>query len=361
MRYSLPRRLTALCAITAFSTSSIIFCQPSNAGNGEVEVRGRQLLRNGRPWIPHGFYQIAFEVAPANLPRVDHPFWAIAYNNYTPAEYTEMRAAGADSVRLQIAQAAADPQSPIYERAYFEKAMGAVRAARAVGLTVMLCVQDESHVPGDAPINLPDDGTRRVWKEVAPRFAADRGVLYELLNEPRPAPNPQNWKNWNAAMSETLRTVRQAGASNVVIADGLGVGQVIDGAPLLKDPQVVYASHPYALKPYGQTRAAWDAKFGNFSRRAPVIITEWVSGAYFCDAGTPESTVQFLQYLVGHGIGLEAGIWDWAPKGFGSVRQGFPNSKVSSFDGLSCKQPFYGSGKLIDAWYRTGTPPNAPE
>jgi hypothetical protein len=51
-----------------------------------------------------------------------------------------------------------------------------------------------------------------------------------------------------------------------------------------------------------------DAKFGNFSRRAPVIITEWISGAYFCDADTPESTVQFIQYLREHGIGLEVGL-----------------------------------------------------
>ncbi|MGH3797765.1 MAG: hypothetical protein ACRDSP_23075 [Pseudonocardiaceae bacterium] len=31
-----------------------------------------------------------------------------------------------------------------------------------------------------------------------------------------------------------------------MIADGLAVGQVIDGAPSLGDPQVACASHPYA-------------------------------------------------------------------------------------------------------------------
>lgn len=66
-------------------------------------------------------------------------------------------------------------------------------------------------------------------------------------------------------MSETVGMVRETGASNVVIADGLGVGQVIDGAPLLNDPQVAYASHPYALHQYGQTRKAWDEKRENFS------------------------------------------------------------------------------------------------
>jgi endoglucanase len=349
--------------LTSFATAllSMSICMAAQANQGEVMVQGNQLLRDGHPWIAHGFYQIAFEVAPGNLARADHPFWATAYNNYSPAEYTEMRDAGADSVRLQISQAAADPQSPLFDRAFVEKAMGAIRAARDAGLTVIVCVQDESHVPGDRPIDLPDDGTRRVWSEIAPRFAHDRGVLFELLNEPRPTPNPLNWMRWKAAMMDTLRTVRATGASNVVIADGLAVGQVIDGAPLLNDPQVAYASHPYALKQYGQTREAWDKKFGNFSHRAPVIITEWISGGYFCNDDTAQSTVNFVQYLQEHRVGLEMGIWDWAPKGFGSVRQGFPNARFSTYVDRECKQPFYGSGKVIEAWYKTGIPATSPQ
>jgi hypothetical protein len=103
------------------------------------------------------------------------------------------------------------------------------------------------------------------------------------------------------------------------------------------------------------------AKFGNFSRRAPVIITEWISGAYFCDADTPESTVQFLQYLQEHGIGLEVGVWDWTSGGFGSARWDFPSPKVSSFTGLSCHQKGYGLGKVVESWYSTGIPPTTPK
>lgn len=45
--------------------------------------------------------------------------------------------------------------------------------------------------------------------------------------------------------------------------DGLGVGQVIDGAPLLDDPQVAYASHPLcaaAVRPdaAGLGREVWE-------------------------------------------------------------------------------------------------------
>ena len=133
------------------------------SGRGEVVGQGKTLLRDGARWIPHGYYQIAFEVAPGNLDRADHPFWKTAADNYTPREYGYMREAGADSVRLQIAQAGADPQSPLFDRAFLDKALDAVRSARTAGLTVIVSVQDESHVPGDQPIDLPDDGTRRAW------------------------------------------------------------------------------------------------------------------------------------------------------------------------------------------------------
>ncbi len=333
----------------------------TNDRTGLVTVRDNTLLRDGRPWIPHGFYQIAFEVAPGNLEKADHPFWANAYHHYSPSEYPEMRSAGADSVRMQISQEASDPRSPLYDQAYLSKALDAVRAARAAGLTVMLCVQDESHVPGETAIDYPDDGTRRIWRAIAPTFADDAGVMYELLNEPRPKPNPQNWARWRATMTNTLRTVRDTGAHNVVIIDGLDVGQILDGAPLLPDSQVAYASHPYALAAQGQTKALWDAKFGMFSRRAPVIITEWLSGGYYCDQNTPSSSVEFLEYLQNHHIGLEIGVWDWTSGGFGSARWGFPNGRFSSFQGLSCHQPGFGLGQVVETWYRTGVPAVAPE
>lgn len=346
-----------LMALLPAGGSAVLHAQ----GRGDVDVRGNRLLRDGQPWIPHGFYQIAFEVAPGNLARADHPFWTTAQQNYRPEEYRFMREAGADSVRLQISQEGADPKSPLYDQGFVQKALAAVRAARAEGLTVMVCVQDESHVPGEHPIDLPDAGTQRVWREIAPAFAQDRGVMYELLNEPRPAPNPQNWQRWKQAMNATVRTIRQAGAQNVLIADGLGVGQTIDGAPLLDDPEMAYASHPYALHPEGQTPRVWDAKFGNFASRAPVIITEWISGGYYCDENTPASTAEFFRYLQNHNIGLEMGIWDWAPGGFGSARYDFPQGKFSTFQGLRCHQTGYGSGLTLEQWYRTGVPAMEPK
>ena len=353
--------LSTFCVITPALSPQAGTCQAPGQNSGEVQVRGQELFRDGQHWIPHGFYQIAFEVAPANLAQADHPFWTTASHDYSPEEYTEMRDAGADTVRIQISQSAADPNSPIFDAAFFQKALGAVRSARETGLTVILCVQGETHVPGIKPLDLPDDGTRRIWSKIAPQFAEDRGVLFELLNEPTLKPNLANWRNWKEAMQKTLLIVRRAGATNVVIADGLGVGQVLDGAPLLNDSQVAYASHPYALQQFGQTRQAWDSKFGMFARRAPVIITEWHFGGFFCNADTPRATVDFIQYLQERGIGVVVGTWDWAPAGFGNARWGFPNARFSRFAGLFCHQPGYGLGKVIETWYKTGVPATAPD
>jgi len=151
------------CLVALFGTFAALItkgaiCQTAQrglsrqSGPGQVQVRGRELLRDGQRWIPHGFYQIAVEVAPGNLNRADHPFWAIVYSRYTPEEYTEMRRACADSVRLQIAQADADRQSPLFDREFLDKALGAIRAARAAGLTVIVCVQDESGSPQETEI-----------------------------------------------------------------------------------------------------------------------------------------------------------------------------------------------------------------
>lgn len=357
--------------LLAASLTLLSFLMPANAApqqrqqqEGEVVIEGKELFRDGKPWVPHGFYQIAFEVAPANLARADHPFWTTAQENYSPDEYLDMRAAGADTVRIQIAQAGADPVSPAFDATFVGKALGAVRAARRTGLTVILCVQGESHVPRVPPLALPGPGTRRIWERFAREFADDRGVLFELLNEPQPEPNAENWKKWKQEMTNTAQTVRRTGARNVIIADGLGAGQILDGAPLLDDPQVAYASHPYAdnrTGQEGQTKGAWENKFGAFARTAPVIITEWHFGGFFCNADTPQATLEFLRYIEERHIGVVVGTWDWQPSGFGNARWGFPEAKFSSFSKLSCHQPGYGLGKVIESWYTTGHVPTAPK
>jgi len=367
----------AFCGLAAAHSPGAVQAQPvaqSGVVPGEVRVVGNRLVRDGHPWIPHGFYQVAFEVSPGAL-ETQKPFWAIASQNYSPAEYAEMRAAGADSVRIQVSQPGMDPNNPLSTPQFRDRFKGAVGSARAAGLTVIVSIQDESQTGEQLPAILPNDVTRRIWRDLAPVFGHDRGVLFELFNEPgwkpspiinspRARPVPTSWQAWKEAMDQTISTVRTTGATNVVIADGLQLAEQLTGAPRLYDPlgQVAYGAHPYAHNAADQTAPVWDRKFGDFARIAPVFVTEWGTG-YYCDSDTPASVVSFLQYLQEHGVGLQAGTWDWSSAHFGSAVYDFPHGKFSSFVGpngpLSCQDAGFGLGKTVEAWYRTGVPPVA--
>ena len=48
---------------------------------GQVSVVNHQLLRDGKPWVPHGFFQVAFQASPSE-PNVPN-FETQAQNNYT--------------------------------------------------------------------------------------------------------------------------------------------------------------------------------------------------------------------------------------------------------------------------------------
>ena len=99
----------------------------------QVTIRGKQLLKDGRPWIPHGFYQVTFEVPPGAFAQ-ELPFWRVAYENYSREDYQEMKREGADSVRFQIAQDGADRENTkFYDPEWLDEAEKAVRAARAAG------------------------------------------------------------------------------------------------------------------------------------------------------------------------------------------------------------------------------------
>jgi endoglucanase len=200
-------------------------------------------LVTGIPWIPHGFHQIAFAVAPGEFPFSHLKFFQIAANNYTADEYLRMKEEGADCVRIQVAQNGIDPQGQFFCPDFRERVIGAIQASRKAGLTVIVCIQNEKQTgEKQKRKELPGDATRRVWRELAPVFGRDRGVLFELFNEPRigkqidSPPPPEQWVEWKAAFDQTIGLVRSLGAGNVIVAGGLQFAEELSGAPQLDDP-----------------------------------------------------------------------------------------------------------------------------
>lgn len=349
-RWTRARLICSLAAGLLFAAASTI--ATASTVRAGVAVRGNRLVRDGRLWTPHGVVQIAFVAPPAAQAGV----FAEAYRHYSPSDYAEMRRRGIDAVRIQASQPGLDPRGSLFDPDFRRKLIGAVHAARAAGLVVVMSVQDEKQSGEREVARLPNDATRRVWRSLAPEFAGDEGVMYELLNEPNLPPNPRNWREWTDAMNQTITVVRDAGARNVVVADGLLYAERLGGAPGLADPigQIVYASHPYAHDDDGQRPEIWERKFGRFARRHPVIVTEWTTvPRYFCNAGTPAYAAAFLEYIEHRGIGLMVYAWDFSGPKFGSAFHGFP-PRPTSYADARCDEAGFGPGALIERLYRGG-------
>lgn len=389
MKLSYHIGLISIAFLAVTASPALLAQEQSKLLAGDVTVVNKHLLRDGKPWVPHGYFQIGFAVPPGAFRTIlpngkpINPVYEIGYTNYSPTEYFDMRRAGADSVRLNVSQSAVDPENRRYfDPQFLNTVISAIHAARAAGLTVMIAAQDESQGK-DIKSVLPYSATMRFWREFAPIFGHDRGVLFELYNEPGEPqdvqPTARQWQDWAAAMNEPLALVRALDAVNVIVADGLAYAQQLSGAPALKDPlnQVVYAAHPYPHSDAGQRPAAWKQKFGDFAKTEPVIITEWGPG-YYCNSRTPQATLDFFQYLQDRQIGLEVVAWDWGTYRFASAIQNFPDNVSSSFltptgpDACSERNgntpgvghgpnTSFGLGKVIESWYLTGIVPSKPE
>lgn len=337
---------------------------PTQSSKGAVTVSGNNLLRDGVVWAPHGVVSIAFVTPPA----AQQGILQAAYNNFSTAELTAMKAWGADTVRFQVSQPGLDPQNNLYTASFVSAVENGVLAARSAGLNVIVSVQDESQSGETNPTPLLDAATQRVWQVLAPVFNSDTGILYEMINEPQPLPSLANWAAWATAMNAVVTTIRNTGSSNVVVADGLDYAQYLDGAPALTDPknEVAYASHPYFFSAAAQTSATWQTKFGNFSATAPVIITEWTTNThYYCDSNTPTAVLSFLQYLQNNGIGLAAYAYDSpgnpAKAISGSIVQSYSGTPTTFANGIQCGAVGFGPGTLIQNWYKTGSVPTTLE
>ena len=342
---------------------------------GQVSIINNRLVRDGKPWVPHGFFQVAFQASPLeqNVPS----FETQAQIYYTPQEYTDMANAGADSVRVMLGQTVGDPQNTqFYSRDFVDQFIAAVKAARAAGLTVIVSIQDEQIVQDPNPTPLPNAATQRVWSQLVPAFKDDDGIVLELFNEagtgPTQIPQASDWQDWQNSMNSTIASIRAQGATNVVVADGLAHAGTLSGAPDLTDTlnQIAYAAHPYTFDQSPEDpkneQAFLDTSFGNFAATHPVIITEWGQG-YYCGPTNPTFLIYFLNYLQQKGIGLEMSFWDWGgPTAFGGTRYDFPNVQGSYYYANGTIVPCFTNGKptpqrgpgaTINTWYATGIIP----
>jgi hypothetical protein len=331
-----------LCSLLLLSVAAIF---QSAAAAGLVDVSGRSLLRDGRPWVPHGVTVVG--LLPPSPSKF--PIYAEAQKHWGPAELNAIRAYGANVIRFQVSQPGLDPESPIYSPEYLQRLRQAVEEARRQNFTVILSVQAQGGAGLPNLPTMPDGSTERAWRALAPVFARDTGVMYELFNEPIVKDVPRDdwraiWARWHQAFQQLITLVRSLGAQNVLVIDGVQTANFLGGAPTLQDPlnRLAFAVHPY-LTGANKGPAAWDRNFGQFAASHPVIVTEWnATSRGPCRADTPTAASEFITYAREKRIG----IIGWAFDVPGTLVRNY-NYAPTTYSGFRCGAPDGGAGQLL--------------
>jgi hypothetical protein len=296
-----------------------------------LSVQGNQLYANGSPFVGRGV-QIVGLVAPTSY------LWGKYIAAGQQFGLPELQAAVADHVnliRFQVSEYGLDPANPEYSPGYVTSVENGIEMARSLGLYAIVSLQSESAAGLAASVNrcpLPDAGALAAWNELASMFGDDPGVMFELYNEPAPGATAAGWSEWlnggtvvygnqvgdsctAVGMQQLINQIRTDGAGNVIVVPALGGETNLAGMPALSDPanpadpQLAYGIH-YPNLTTGIT--AWDKAFGNFSAKAPVIVTEWDGAGITpgCTPNSPAQSVELLAYLASKRIALVGFAFD---------------------------------------------------
>ena len=340
MGFRLPQLVVALTAAAALftllpsaalahtRTPHATLGAPASAG---LSVQGNQLYANGSPFVGRGVQIVGLVAPPAYL-------WGKYVAAGQQFGLPELQAAAADHVnliRFQVSEYGLDPANPEYSPGYVTSIENGIEMARSLGIYAIVSLQSQSAAGLAASANrcpLPDAGALAAWNQLASMFGDDPGVMFELYNEPGLGATAAGWTAWlnggtvvfgsqignsctAIGMQQLIDQIRADGAGNVIVVPALGGETNLAGMPALTDPtdpanpQLAYGIH-YPNLTTGIT--AWDKAFGNFSAKAPVIVTEW-DGAGITPGCTPNSPAQsqeLLAYLASKRIAVVGFAFD---------------------------------------------------
>jgi endoglucanase len=323
----------------------------------EIRVSGNRFLRDGKPWIAEGVVLVGLL---ASAEKFKRPAYDKAHKMFGPKLLDDIRAYGADTIRVKARQEGLDPRSQFYLPGYRDEVVQNIKQIRNNGFIVvvsMLSLLAEGGMPvaKGTPLSarMPSEDTARAWSEIIKDIGQDKGILLEIYDEPGiTKPTPENWEIWREGMQLVVDSLRKNGAQNVLLLDGLRTAHILEGAPEIKDPldQIGFAIHPYLFR-RSRTEAQWEKQFGRFARSKPVMATEWnalSNRQAQCDANQPERASKFLSYLQERQIGLI--IWAFDLPG---VRRG---QKLTSFRNHACgsrnKAVRSGAGELVRDYFQ---------
>jgi endoglucanase len=285
---------------------------PASAATAGFTVSGSKLDFNGAAFLGKGFTLIG-----ATDPKLcGYTLGERAVKHLDAAEMTAARKWNANLIRLQVSQPGLSNANLSAQQIadYVLRIQKDVALVQGDGFGVILSMQDEKPGCGSAE-PLPSTATVTAWHHLAPVFASDPDVMFELYNEPQNGTTAKDWQQWESGgckpiafcsvgHQQLIDDIRAWGAPNVVLVDGAQEARSLASVPLLHDTAtgrgIVYAVHPYGV----HSTASEEAAFGYLTPKVPVLITEWnYKGCHYNPA--PE-----LSWFRSKGVGLTGWAFD---------------------------------------------------
>ncbi len=357
-----------------------------------VRLQGRGFTRDGLPWIPKGAVITGF-VAPEGYRRGTY---AKARQQWGDLLLGQLRAVGVDTVRITVGAAGLDPRNPMADgkmdparkRAYLDEIVAAVALAERHGMVSIVNVTTGGVTGYPSSEETPGPEAARAWSVLAPALANRPSVMFDAFNEPgfgggnRIDDDASPWKAWRLGYQLMVDTIRQSGARNVIILDGISVSRVwrrnaADNVP--KDPlgQLAFDIHPYPTDASLSTKggkskldyfrtADVERNLDGWCDRHACVATEFFSGvsnnpdkANCYDersptgASSPRLVRDFLTFFRERGIGVFVFTGDWAHRLMD--HPGERGARLTSFEGFAgCRSgdKNAGPGELFSEHWR---------
>lgn len=321
----MSKKFLALLLIIFSAAFLAALAKPSSAGwldflyakRDFLTVRGNGVFLNGKSAVKlHGV-------------AMGSPYLRQAKSYRDTSDYEIVKSWQANIVRLSVHPGVYKKNEKEIKKALKEE----VAAARSNGLFVII----DWHVIGfpngnymswpqgpyrdiyyDSKMQLAED----FWKYAATEYRDDRGVIFELWNEPSDTQKPTfPWNEIQPYIKRLYDVVRSRGAKNIVLAPGTFWSYDFRGIKKnpLKGSDIGYAWHNYPSK---DNYVSWDRAMDGLNSQYPIFVTEWgysteLKGQHYsltaADRNYPE---QFKSYMVNNNLNSTAWAWHsgWQPR-----------------------------------------------
>lgn len=343
---------------------------------GQIAISGTSLLKDGKFWVPKMMDIVGTNITPILVDKKCVPAaLRTAYRNLSKNSFKALQKLGADTVRITIFADGFDPGSTAYDPDYPSFVEKWVGYARSIGLNVVLTMHQSQvwKLCGTPPSEMPDTVTTLAWKAIAPYFAKDHGVLFDLYAEPfstidssrDETPGSDDWTVWQRDFNELVKAVRGTGADNIVIVAGLEAGKIFNADYPIVDSanNHMWGIHVYfnAMIPF-TTPVDWDRYFGKFCRTSglPCLITEWQAAGYFvtgargvfrqtgCKGNAPAQAAALIAYAMANKWGIGGWAFDVPNTVMVDSSMIEPTNYANWDPARGCRSsPPWGNGKLL--------------